>query len=87
MDGKLHSYSPDFKINNTYIEIKNYETDIVIAKANAVKTKQLLYLLLYGIDIQICIDYCIEKYGKKYWEVLYDKDKPSCNDKNKNNGT
>ena len=41
------------------------------------------YVILYENDLKPCIDYCIEKYGKKYWEVLYDKDKPSCNDRNK----
>lgn len=81
IDGQEHIYLPDFKINNTYVEIKGYDTPSVTLKANVMKSKNLPYLLLFGKDIQPCIDYCIEKYGKKYWEVLYDKDKPSCNDK------
>ena len=86
VDNELHTYSPDFKINNVYIEIKGYDSKKVQIKANAIKSKNLQYQLLFGKDIQPCIDYCIEKYGKKYWEVLYDKDKPSCNNKINNNG-
>lgn len=75
---KKHKYYPDFIINDTYIEIKNYYNDQVQAKIDYFpKDKKLI--VLYKKDIQICIDYCKEKYGKKFWEVLYDKDKPSCN--------
>ena len=77
-DNKLHKYTPDFKINDTYIELKNYMTDAVKLKQEALP-KDLSYKLLFGKDIQICIDYCTCKYGKNFWEILYDPDKPNCN--------
>lgn len=82
INNKEHRYFPDFKINDTYVEIKGFYTDMVEAKASAIPDNEK-YIILYEADLKPCIDYCIEKYGKKYWEVLYDKDKPSCNDKNK----
>lgn len=80
LDGVEHLYIPDFKIKDTYIEVKGYHTDIVDAKAKSIP-KDIKYIILYEQDLKPCIDYCVEKYGKKYWEVLYDKNKPSCNDK------
>ena len=80
INGIQHKYIPDFKIKDTYIEVKGYHTDIVDAKAKSIP-KDIKYILLYEQDLKPCIDYCVEKYGKKYWEVLYDKNKPSCNDK------
>lgn len=80
IDMKPHKYTPDFKINSTYIELKNYMTESVRLKSKCIPP-DLNYKLLFGKDIQICIDYCINTYGKNFWEVLYDPDKPSCNDK------
>lgn len=72
---KDYKYYPDFIINNTYIEIKNYKSDRVTAKIDQFPSEELL-VVLYLSDIKICIDYCIEVYGKNFTE-LYDKDKPS----------
>ena len=63
---KEHLYFPDFIINgNTYIEIKNYMTDIVKAKIDSFP-KGLNYKILFGKDLKQCIQYCINKYGKQY---------------------
>jgi hypothetical protein len=80
LDGVKHLYTPDFKVNDTYIEIKGFHTKIVDVKIQSLP-KNIQYVILYEQDLKPCIDYCVEKYGKKYWEVLYDKNKPSCNDK------
>ena len=63
--GKEHAYYPDFIVDNTYIEIKNYWTEQVQAKIDQFpEDKQ--YKILYGKDLSIYIKYCIEKYGKKF---------------------
>ena len=74
-----HLYSPDFIVNDTYLEIKNYHTEQVQTKIDYFPSDKKL-ILLYKKDIQCCINYCKVKYGRKFWQVLYDKDKPSCND-------
>ena len=80
---KEHKYYPDFLINNdTYIEIKNYHTEIVQAKINYFP-KNLKYKIIYKKDIKFYVDYCIQKYGKDFCEKLYDKDKPNFLSKNK----
>ena len=66
---KKHFYYPDFKINGEYYEIKNYQTPIVSAKI-AQFPKHLVLHTLYKKDIKHCIDYCISKYGKAYWDRL-----------------
>lgn len=77
-NGKLHHYYPDFIFNNNvYVEIKGRITDEVIYKINQFpKNKRLI--VLYGDDLSICINYCKNKYGSKYWEKLYDKGLPNC---------
>ena len=63
--GKSHIYYPDFIIDNTYIEIKNYWTEQVQAKIDAVAGTANLQILYYK-DIKFAIDYCKEKYGKDF---------------------
>lgn len=75
-ENQEHLYNPDFLVNDTYIEIKNYYTEQVGAKIQYFPDDKQL-IVLYKKDIDICIKYCIQKYGKKFWEVLYDKDKPN----------
>lgn len=70
-NGSWHKYYPDFIVNGFYIEIKNFETECVIAKANSIP-KCVKYRLLYRDDIKNCINYCKKKYGFRYWEVLFD---------------
>lgn len=68
---KKHKYYPDFIVGDTFIEIKNYWTEQVQAKIDQFP-KDKKYRILYWEDIKPYIDYCINKYGKSYWEVLYD---------------
>lgn len=68
-------------MNETYIEIKNYETDRVKAKIKYLPT-DVTYKILYKDDMQKYINYCITKYGKDFTKI-YDKNKPSYLNKNK----
>ena len=47
-------------------------TKQVQAKANCVPD-DIEYQILYKDDIQECLTYCKEKYGKEFWKTLYDK--------------
>lgn len=78
-NNKQHTYYPDFLVNDTYIEIKNYCSDRVVAKIQSLP-ETIKFKILYLKDIQHCIDYCIEAYGKDYTQ-LYDRNYPSWLDK------
>ena len=76
-ENKIRKYYPDFIINDdTYVEIKNYKTDIVIEKQKQFP-KDKKYKILFQKDLIKYLNYCITKYGKNFTEVLYQKDKPS----------
>lgn len=72
-------YFPDFIINGTYIEIKNYWSEQVQAKIDCFP-KNLILKTFYKKDLKPCIQYCINKYGKNFTE-LYDRNYPSWMDK------
>ena len=65
---KLYTYIPDFITNEGIIEIKGYKTE-----QSEEKRKQNPDIkFLYQKDIQYCLDYTINKYGKEYWNILYE---------------
>ena len=65
---KICKYFPDFVVNNEIIEIKGFYD-----KGAQIKSKQNpdIKVLLYD-DIKEMLEYTISKYGKKFWEVLYE---------------
>ena len=66
--GKEHKYYPDFKIGDTFFEIKGYVTEQSISKIDGFKSK------IEVIDknkIKPFLKYVIEKYGKDFIN-LYD---------------
>lgn len=69
IDTKIYRYFPDFKVNNEIIEIKGYYSKIAKIKA---EQNPDIKVLLYD-DIKEMLEYTISKYGKNFWEVLYDK--------------
>lgn len=69
-NGEEHNYKPDFIEGDTYVEIKGYVTEQVIAK-EAFFNKPLKRLDKKGLKPYL--DYTINKYGKTFWEVLYEK--------------
>lgn len=68
-DGKTHSYYPDFKQGDEYIETKNYLKD-----NDQYKIQQFPYKLtiLFGKDLVVQFEYVYSKYGKDL-KSLYDK--------------
>ena len=72
-ENKTHHYFPDFVIDNIYYEIKGRIKDTNEVKIQAAKDLGIELKVLYKKDIKPYIDYCINKYGDKFWEVLYDK--------------
>ena len=70
--GKKHTYYPDFVMDGIIYEIKNYFTPLVDAKAKAVP-QDIAYKLILKEEMTPYIEYCRKKYGKCFWEVLYDK--------------
>lgn len=66
-DGDSHFYTPDFILDNQYIEIKGRETKKDLEKYKAIDNLQVLY---YN-DIYPMISYVIKKYKVKYLQDLY----------------
>ena len=69
---KEHKYIPDFVTDEGIIEIKGY-------KVNGYKEKQKYnpdIKVLYKDDLITILNYVRNKYGNKFWEVLYDKMAP-----------
>ena len=81
-NGEKHNYYPDFILDKTYIEIKNYNSNLVQAKAKYIPA-DIDYKILYRKDMKKYINYCENKYGKNFTE-MYDRTKPSYLDKIKN---
>lgn len=66
-----HLYYPDFIINNTLIEIKGYETEKWKYKLkNCSLDKELI--VINKIKIKKYLDYVKQKYGKYFYNLLYD---------------
>ena len=68
-DGQDFIYIPDFVIDNQLYEIKGY----LFGPRDHDKYQQSKNMVRYIFkeDMQICINYCIEKYGSKFWINLY----------------
>lgn len=70
-ENKLRKYFPDFFVSGKYIEIKNYNNPNVQAKIDQFPNDETL-LVLYWKDVKFYYDYCVNKYGKEFWTVLYE---------------
>jgi hypothetical protein len=62
-------YYPDFKIDDYYIEIKEYHSDQFDAKKSQFPSK---LIVLYKTDLQNIFNYVTYKYGKNF-TYLYEK--------------
>lgn len=69
LNKQTRKYFPDFIVENQIIEIKG-----LFDEGSKIKSEQNpdIKVLLYN-DLKESLDYTINKYGKKFWEVLYDK--------------
>lgn len=71
-DGKERNYVPDFKVFDTWTEIKAFSNTKWECKYRDFPDKDKL-IVLWGDDIKHLVKDLEQKYGVKYWEVLYDK--------------
>lgn len=70
VDGKKHNFIPDFILNeNEYIEIKGLQDENWKIKSTTFKNVKFLFRK----DMQKYLSYAKQKYGKNFWEVLYEK--------------
>lgn len=71
MDNEVHHYTPDFIIDGIYYEIKNWhrpDTDFKISQFP--KTKTLI--LIEGKENNKYLSYVVKKYGKNFYDILYE---------------
>ena len=68
---KTHNYIPDFKIDDIYVEIKGRRNFKSLDDKNKSKIEQFDCKLkvLYHDDMQIYLNYCIEKYGSDFTKL------------------
>lgn len=69
-EGRQRKYYPDFKVGDEYIEIKNYDTPMVIAKIQQFPIDKKLKVLHEG-DLTQVFAYVKEKYGENYTELYH----------------
>ena len=70
VDGKKHNFIPDFILNeNEYVEIKGLQDENWKIKSTTFKNVKFLFRK----DMQKYLSYAKQKYGKIFWEVLYEK--------------
>lgn len=71
MDNEVHHYIPDFIIDDVYYEIKNWhrpDTDFKVSQFPKDKT----LVLIEGEENNKYLNYVIEKYGKNFYDILYE---------------
>ena len=63
-------YVPDFVVDDNLVEIKSY----LHSERDHVKYDQTKDKVEYkfGKDLEKEFDYCIQEYGVKFWETLYE---------------
>lgn len=68
LNKQIRRYIPDFIVNGEIIEIKGY-----FDKVSQIKSEQNPDIkVLFKEDLAEAINYTINKYGHKFWEVLYE---------------
>jgi hypothetical protein len=70
-DISLHANNPDFKIENTYIEIKGYDSDVW---QNKLKQFPHKLDILYENGMEPIFKYVHSKYGKKFVRLYESQD-------------
>ena len=72
MNGSKHYYTPDFKISGVYYEIKNWHRPDTDYKLSQFPKDKTLILIEGKQQNEIYIKYVENKYGKNFWEMLYE---------------
>ena len=62
-NNKEHLFYPDFIVNDNYVEIKNYKSDLTNAKLEYFPFKITIY---YKEEMDTYIEYAIKNYGKDF---------------------
>lgn len=75
MDVEEKNYIPDFKIGETFYELKGYKDDSVEYK---IKYFPFTLKILFEKDLKYIFDYVISKYGKNFISLYEDKEYKSC---------
>lgn len=65
---QIRKYYPDFEMNGIIFEIKGFDSERTQLKISSVKNLGYNIQLVMKKEIQPCLDYCIEKYGEKFYE-------------------
>lgn len=76
-NNQVHTYYPDFLVDNVYYEIKGRDTspEITKIKLDTVRRNNFEIKILYNKDIIKYIRYVKSKYNVPKVELLYDKDR------------
>lgn len=72
LNDKEHYYTPDFILNGIYYEIKNWHRPDTDAKIKQFPTDKVLILIEGQEQNSLYLNYVINKYGEKFWEILYE---------------
>ena len=72
---EVHRYYPDFKINEVYYEIKGAHYNKWKYKKEQFPKDKILIIIDGKKEIKPYIEYIEKKYGKKFWEILYEDKK------------
>lgn len=78
-EGTTHLFFPDFIVEDTFIEIKNYKSELTESKLKAIP-KNIKFKILYKKEIQPYLKYARDTYGKDFYR-MYDRNYPSWMDK------
>lgn len=71
MDGEVHNYTPDFIMDGVYYEIKNWHRPDTDYKVKFFPKNKTL-VLIEGDENKFYLDYVENKYGKKFYDLLYE---------------
>lgn len=71
-NGKSRKYTPDFKIDGVYYEIKNYMRPETQSKIDQFPKEKTLIVILGKEDNKKYIDFIVEKEGPDFCERLYE---------------
>lgn len=72
VNGEKHKYYPDFKINDTYFEIKGAHYNNWEQKKEQFPKEKNLKVIDGKKEIKQYLQYVEEKYGKEFWKYLYE---------------
>jgi len=67
--GQLRKYYPDFEMDGIIFEIKGFNSIKTQLKISSVLDAGYEIKLLMKKEVQPCLDYCVSKYGEKFYDL------------------